>query len=78
MIVEKQQKSIDQLKLDKCSNVELHSYENLPTKIDCDEINRVDAPKERSKRDGRKNESSDQSDNTICHISSPAKRTRGD
>jgi hypothetical protein len=78
MIVEKQQQSIDQLTLNKCSNVELPSYEELPTsKMDSDKINHVDTPEKRSKQDGRKNKSS-QSDNTVCHISSPAKRSRSD
>lgn len=73
MIVEKQQQSIDQLKLDKCSDVDLpHISEN-----GCGEINHSNASEEIPKKVGKKHKASE-SDNTSCGVSLAAKRTRGD
>ncbi|KAJ3691535.1 hypothetical protein LUZ61_020699 [Rhynchospora tenuis] len=78
MIVEKQQQSIDQLKLNKCSNIKLPSFENLLTSENgCDEINQADASEEMSRQLGHKHKTSD-SENSICGAFSPAKKARGD
>lgn len=78
MIVEKQQQSIDQLTLNKCSDHKASSCEKLLTsEIGCGEINRTNVSEEISKQDGKKHKLS-KSDNTVCGVSSPAKRARSD
>lgn len=78
MIVEKQQQSIDQLTLNKCSDLKLPSHEKLLTsEIGCGEINCTNVSEEISKQDGKKHKIS-MSDNTVCGVSSPAKRARSD